>query len=52
MPAHQTIDYLELPAADFDAVEAFHASAFGWSFTDPGSSSGSGAALATRGLQR
>lgn len=36
MPADQKIDYLELPAGNFDAVQAFYKSAFGWSFTDYG----------------
>ena len=36
MPSDQKIDYVELPADDFDAVEAFYASAFDWSFTDYG----------------
>jgi len=30
------IDYIEFPAADFDAVQAFYESAFGWTFTDFG----------------
>ena len=30
------VDYIELPASDFDAVEAFYASVFGWSFVDWG----------------
>jgi predicted enzyme related to lactoylglutathione lyase len=37
VPTDQKIDYIELPASDFDAVEAFYASAFHWSFTDFGS---------------
>ena len=32
----QKIDYIELPADDFAAVEAFYSSVFGWSFTDFG----------------
>ncbi len=32
----QKIDYVEFPAADFDAVQAFYESAFGWVFTDYG----------------
>lgn len=36
MPADQKIDYLELPAKDFDAIEAFYSGAFGWIFTDNG----------------
>lgn len=30
------INYLELPAGDLDATEAFYSGAFGWSFTDYG----------------
>lgn len=30
------IDYLEFPASDFDAVQAFYEKAFGWTFTDYG----------------
>jgi len=29
----QKIDYLELPADDMDAIEAFYGQAFGWDFT-------------------
>jgi len=36
MPPDQKIDYLELPARDLDAVQAFYEKAFGWSFTDYG----------------
>lgn len=36
MPTDQKIDYLELPAADFDAVQPFYEKAFAWSFTDYG----------------
>ena len=36
MPTDQKIDYLELPASEFDAVQGFYESAFGWSFTDYG----------------
>ena len=36
MPSDQKIDYIELPAADLDAVEAFYSRAFGWTFTDYG----------------
>ena len=36
MQEDQRINYVELPASDLDAVEAFYASAFGWSFTDYG----------------
>jgi uncharacterized protein len=34
--ADQKIDYIELPAANFDAIEAFYALAFGWTFTSYG----------------
>lgn len=37
MPADLKIDYIELPASDFDAVEAFYTSVFGWTFEDYGS---------------
>ncbi len=30
------IDYIELPAADFDAVQAFYEAVFGWSFENYG----------------
>ena len=36
MPTDQKIDYLELPARDFDAVRSFYKQAFEWSFTDYG----------------
>jgi predicted enzyme related to lactoylglutathione lyase len=36
MPSDQKIDYLELPAKDFDSVQAFYSAAFGWTFTDYG----------------
>lgn len=36
MPVDQTIDYLELPASDFNAVQSFYEQAFNWSFTDYG----------------
>jgi hypothetical protein len=32
----QKIDYIEFPAADFDAVQRFYEKAFRWSFTDYG----------------
>jgi predicted enzyme related to lactoylglutathione lyase len=32
------IDYIELPASDFDAVQAFYESVFGWTFQDYGES--------------
>ena len=36
MATDQKIDYIELPADDFDAIEAFYSKTFGWSFTDYG----------------
>ena len=36
MQQDQKIDYIEFPAADFDAVQAFYESAFGWKFVDYG----------------
>lgn len=36
MPADQKINYLEMFAEDFDAVQAFYEKAFGWTFTDYG----------------
>jgi predicted enzyme related to lactoylglutathione lyase len=36
MPSDKKIDYIELPAADLDAVEAFYSKTFGWTFTDYG----------------
>ena len=36
MPADQTIDYLEFPAADLDGIESFYTRVFGWRFTDYG----------------
>ncbi len=36
MPKDMKIDYLELPATDFDAQQAFFESVFGWSFTSYG----------------
>jgi predicted enzyme related to lactoylglutathione lyase len=36
MPTDQKIDYVEFPAADFDAVQSFYESVFGWKFTDYG----------------
>lgn len=36
MPVDQKIDYLEIPASDFDAVQRFYENAFAWSFTDYG----------------
>ncbi len=36
MPEDRTIDYIELPGGDFDTLEAFYSTAFGWRFTDYG----------------
>lgn len=36
MPLDQKINYLELPAADLDAVEKFYHDAFGWTFVSYG----------------
>lgn len=36
MPTDHKIDYLELPAGDFDSVQKFYEEAFGWVFTDHG----------------
>ena len=36
MPQDRRIDYLELPANDFDAVQRFYQSVFGWTFEDYG----------------
>ena len=36
MNTHGKINYIELPAADIDAVKGFFTKAFGWSFTDYG----------------
>jgi predicted enzyme related to lactoylglutathione lyase len=36
VPVDQKINYVELPADNFDSVESFYASTFGWSFTDYG----------------
>lgn len=36
MPAHEKINYVELPARELDATKAFFSAAFGWSFTDYG----------------
>lgn len=36
MPSDQKIDYIELPAEDLGAVEAFYTSAFNWKFIDYG----------------
>lgn len=36
MSTHLKVDYLELPAVDFDVVEAFYTAVFAWSFEDYG----------------
>jgi len=36
MPNDKKVDYIELPAADFAAQEAFFSSVFGWNFTSYG----------------
>lgn len=36
MPEDRRIDYIELPAASLDAMEAFYNQTFGWTFTDYG----------------
>lgn len=36
MPENLRINYVELPARDLDAAQAFYEAAFGWSFTDYG----------------
>lgn len=36
MPQDRKIDYLELPASDFDAVQRFYESVFGWTFENYG----------------
>jgi len=36
MPTDQKVDYLELPASDFDAVQSFYEKVFNWKFTDYG----------------
>lgn len=36
MSSDKKIDYLEFPADDFQAIEAFYSSVFDWSFTDYG----------------
>ena len=35
-PEDRKIDYLELPAADFDSVQEFYSRVFDWIFTDYG----------------
>jgi len=36
MPADRKIDYVEFPATDLDAIEAFYSRVFGWTFEDYG----------------
>lgn len=36
MPKDQGIDYIEMGAADLDAVKAFYSAVFGWRFEDYG----------------
>lgn len=36
MPTDQRIDYVELPADDFERFQKFYSTVFGWSFTDYG----------------
>ena len=36
MSKDKKIDYIEMPASDFDVVEAFYNKTFGWTFTDYG----------------
>ena len=36
MQEDQKIDYVEFPASNFDAVQAFYSNAFAWQFTDYG----------------
>ena len=36
MPIQAKMNYIELPAADIPAVQAFYEAAFGWSFTSYG----------------
>lgn len=36
MSSDLKIDYIELPASDFDAVQAFYETVFGWQFEDYG----------------
>ena len=38
MPIHGKIDYIELPAASFEALEQFYNQVFGWTFTSYGPS--------------
>lgn len=36
MSSDKKINYVELPAANFDKVQAFYSGSFGWTFTDYG----------------
>ena len=36
MPTHETINYVEFPAANLEATKAFFEAVFGWSFVDYG----------------
>lgn len=36
MPAHHSLDYVELTVPDLAAAKAFYATAFGWTFVDSG----------------
>lgn len=36
MATNLKIDYIEMPASDFDAVQVFYASVFNWTFEDFG----------------
>lgn len=36
MPSNLKINYIELPAGDFDRVQRFYETCFGWEFTDYG----------------
>ena len=36
MPIDQKIDYVEFPAANFEAIKSFYTKAFGWTFQDFG----------------
>ena len=36
MPTDRTIDYVELPATDIEAVKTFYTEVFGWAFADYG----------------
>ena len=37
MPQHEKLDYVEFPARDLKATQAFFSSVFGWQFEDFGS---------------